>query len=92
MLGAKDQNQPVGADSEMAVTDLDGQGRRVRGRLLVEAIHIDIVVADPVHLSKFHCGFSFIDSYHWRLPGNGLAAYSRWTTRLRRGVLAADEE
>jgi hypothetical protein len=53
-LGAADEDEAVAADAEVAVAHGARQGRRVGGFGLVEAIDVDVVVAEAVHLHESH--------------------------------------
>ena len=50
-----DQDQAVAADAEMAIADRRSASRRgIGGRRLIERAHVDVIVADPVHLGESH--------------------------------------
>jgi len=42
------------SDAEMAITDDAGQAGGIARRRLVEAIDVDVIVAEAVHLSETH--------------------------------------
>ena len=53
-LGGADDNQPIGADACVAVTEGDGEGGEIGGECLGEGVDVDIVVSRTVHLGKPH--------------------------------------
>jgi hypothetical protein len=47
-----DQDQAITANAEATVSDADGQVGGVCGNVLVEARHVDVVVARAVHFGE----------------------------------------
>lgn len=52
-VGGEDEDEAVGADAEVAVGDFLGEGGGV-GYFFGEAVDVDVVVADAVHLGETH--------------------------------------
>ncbi len=51
MIRRHDQDQPVAADAPVPITDLPREGCRIV-HLMHEAIDVDVVVAEAVHLGE----------------------------------------
>src|SRR5262249_43629972 len=53
-LRGTDEDKAVAADAEVPVADGATEGRGVLRRRIADAIHVNVVIADAVHLRKFH--------------------------------------
>ena len=63
-LGGADEDEAVAADAEVPVADAPGELGGVGGRRLADAIDVDVVVADAVHLVESHGPDSLLHLLH----------------------------
>ena len=71
-LGRIDQNQSIRTDSKIPVAHFYSHFRRIFNPFF-KTIHIDIIIAQPLHFCKFHPALSFlfrkrVSPIHWKIP------------------------
>ena len=54
LFGRANQDKPVAADSEVTIAHRLRQFRHVSQIDLLKAVHVDVIVAGPVHLGEAH--------------------------------------
>src|SRR5438094_8004724 len=75
-LRGHDQDQAIATDPVVAIAHGDRQHRGVRRRSLVERAHVNVVIADPVHLRESHLSIARLKSFSlwwprdWKGPGS----------------------